>query len=229
MTLATTHAPTVSPLYVLTIHHRHGANLSAHDSRAEADRAAADYAREWWAEARAVDDSLNAEPPDDDVAASEQYFNAMAWTESCSIDECEYGGDVALTPTPVPTQLDAVVAEFQAQLNRQHQAQERARVLALVLLVDVIERRLPEMTHFVVSSCSDTDHCVLLWAQNGRTVDEVQEIEYEIGLLPTVIGMHVWKEIGVVSDHKGSGHVVRVDRLRDYTTRRATPQSRDTY
>lgn len=229
MTITAGHHVAVSPLYVLTIHHRHGANLSAHFSREDAVRAAADYAREWWPDARAMDDTLTSEPPRVDEEACELYFTAMASTEDWSVDDCELGDDLQPPATPVPTQIDAVRAEFDVQVARQQQAHERARVLGLVLLVDAIDRLLPEVEQFIVRSNCDGTESVMLWPHGSRSLPEIRAVDQELAPLVTVLGYPVWGEVHSQSDCEGIAHVVEVDRLRHYMRRMVATPISDTH
>ena len=229
MTITATNLVAVSPLYVLTIHHRHGANLSAHFSREDAMTAAANYAREWWGDAVAMDDTLMPEPPASDEEARERYFTAMASTEDWSIDDCELGEDLQPPASPVPTQIDAVRAEFDVQVARQQQAHERARVLGLVLLVDAIDRLLPDMQQFVVRSTCDGTESVMMWPPGRRSFPEIRAVDQELAPLVEVLGYPVWGEVRTHSDREGLNHLVEVDRLRAFMQRTVAARSRDMY
>lgn len=61
-------------VWVSRIDHRHGQNLSAHRSPAGAHAEVAEFARQWWGEAREFDDTLPLRAPVDDAEATAMYF-----------------------------------------------------------------------------------------------------------------------------------------------------------
>ena len=73
-------------IYVLTIEHRHGTNISVHQTRAGAEASLDEYVREYWHE-------LSRErPPEMPKAAEERieiYFEDHPQNETFDIVECE--------------------------------------------------------------------------------------------------------------------------------------------
>lgn len=65
----------MSNVYVLQIDHRHGEDVSVHESEQGARAAAANWAREYWDEVAGLSDVPDETPSDDEDAIS-IYFDA---------------------------------------------------------------------------------------------------------------------------------------------------------
>ena len=73
-------------VWVLTCDHRHGTDVSAHRSEADAIAASADWARQWWGE---IDDSRDpATMTDADVSAAYWEYQSERGDEWHLISEC---------------------------------------------------------------------------------------------------------------------------------------------
>jgi hypothetical protein len=76
-------------VWVLTVIHKHGYDVSAHTTQEGAHGALASYVGDWW------DQEMSEELiPDDDGEAIDRYFAKMSDAESYSIDECELEGAI---------------------------------------------------------------------------------------------------------------------------------------
>lgn len=69
----------MSTVWILTIDHRHGRDISVNETEEGALAACAEYGRQWWSElvGRNDDVELPEEPPTDNVEAIKLYFDTV--------------------------------------------------------------------------------------------------------------------------------------------------------
>lgn len=216
-------------MFVVVIEHRYGTNVGVHASRGDAVTEVAQFARNWWNDQLPVTmspDGGRPEIPADDGAVIDAYFHAMAGEESytitstplarATVDGLMFSAADAAAP-PAASTIDAVRAEYTAQKARQDQARERARYLAVLLLVDVLARRLPDVKQLLVEGDSEEDWWNIRWPVASGTPDtEISQINADIGALPTDVGYKVWGHICTRASEDRNQLVVDVAELQKY-------------
>lgn len=74
-------------VYVLIIDHRHGRNVSIHETDVDANVEVANFAREWWETETSGYGGESAIMPSDPGQLVSEYFDASG--EIWSVEECE--------------------------------------------------------------------------------------------------------------------------------------------
>ena len=92
-------------VYVLTVEHRHGTNVSAHASREHAEAALWEYVTDWWVEA--FPNEPLPEPADGNFWPHiDRYFEVHGADEWHNIQQCQIEG----LPEPGPVASSALMA-----------------------------------------------------------------------------------------------------------------------